>query len=86
MSEKHIPQKYLDLCAEVAALCRAADLTRAGFAFTPGHESQWHDQIQMSWSAGRHDEDVDRFTVSSTLLLTERIEKPRTPHTEDSPK
>lgn len=85
MADKHaIPQRYIDLCAEVARLCRAEGLGSASFSFRPGWlQKDWSDQIQMVWDCGRHDEAVDRFTVSSTVIVAAKIEQLReAPHSE----
>jgi hypothetical protein len=70
-SEELIPEAAQQFAREFAELAIKHGLTKAvttiQFSNFPVHK--WDDQIAIVWEAGRHGEDVRRFTISTSLRI-----------------
>lgn len=72
--ESNIPQQHIEFCKAVAKLATEFKLNSVGLTFQPGYQDQWHDQIQMSWTQGRHGAERNNLTVTSTVQVRAAID------------
>jgi hypothetical protein len=69
-----IPEKYVELCKEVARLAKEADLNSAGLTLTPGFDSDWRHPIRMNWQSGRHGEESARVIITSEVTVRAELQ------------
>ena len=71
-----IPENHIAFCKAVAQLCRDHKMERVGLTYTPSFRDPWSDPIQMVWEQGRHGEDSDKLTITSTVQLRAVLNTP----------
>jgi len=70
---EQIPAEVQEFAKELAILCGKYKLHHFQGNYLAGIQTKWHNIINFSWDSGRHNADIGRITLTSTLDLTVRI-------------
>ncbi len=74
MADNHvIPSHHVEFCRALAAVAKTFGVSHFTAEFDPGWKDPWHDRIKLSWSAGRHEADVENLTITSDVTIRTTI-------------
>lgn len=62
-----IPERYVELARKIRDLATEAGLYELTVRMRPGFKGDWNEDINMTWTSGRHEADVKKFQLQSTL-------------------
>lgn len=68
-----IPKKHVDFCKAVAKLAADAGVNEFSMSFKPAFDDSWRDSINVSWSSGRHGDEMDQVRISSNVQVFEKV-------------
>lgn len=69
----NIPEDFINYARECAELAKKYDFIHISISIRPSHRHTWRDQVMVCWQQGRHGEDSNDITVSSTVQVHEKI-------------
>jgi hypothetical protein len=75
---KQIPERYVELAKELARHAKICNLSSCSMILRPGIlENDWDEVIQVAWKQGRHGEDNNQLTLTSTVNTHTTLDDPK---------
>ena len=69
-----IPDRHQDFCRALAKLARKHGVSEFSGTYRPGFKDEWRHEISFKWSSGRHEEDVGKISIWSSLYVVTHVD------------
>jgi hypothetical protein len=75
MNNHTMPEEVKNICKAIAKAAFDQGLLKFSGSFRPEY-SVWGADVSFSWEMGRHGEDMNQISITSTFYIHEKIKQP----------